>query len=44
MYCSADISRLEELLALDQNQRDILDDQMLALLFIVLRLAACFEE
>jgi len=31
MYCSADISRLEELLALDQNQRDILEDQMLAL-------------
>jgi len=31
MYYSADISRLEELLALDQNQRDILEDQMLAL-------------
>jgi len=31
MYCSADISHLEELLALDQNQRDILEDQMLAL-------------
>ena len=31
MYCSADISRLEELLALDQNQRDILEDLMLAL-------------
>jgi hypothetical protein len=31
MYCRADIVGLEELLALEQNQRGILEDQPLAL-------------